>query len=144
MGFAHATIHAHPTEVTYEKGQVELYAGGQSHQLNVDIATTPRAREQGLMHRKTWGDIDGMLFVFAAEHPRSFWMKNTYLPLDVVYFDSNGKFVNVVSNTTPLSEKPIPSSGPVQYVLELPAGAAKDYKLDDSAYITLDNLGKAN
>ena len=75
----------------------------------------------------------GMLFVYADENYRSMWMKNTYLPLDMVFARRDGSIANIESNTVPLSEKSIRSSEPVTFVLELNAGAARRLAIDDGS-----------
>jgi uncharacterized membrane protein (UPF0127 family) len=95
--------------------------------LNVEIADDPQERSKGLMHRYHLGNIDGMLFVFPYEDYQSFWMKNTYIPLDIIFFDANKKFVHVVANAQPCVEidavcSTYSADVPVQYVLETQAG----------------------
>ena len=71
----------------------------------------------------------GMLFIWEEEAYRNFWMKNTPLSLDILFFDGNGNFLNVAENTEPFSLKNIQSSKPSQYVLELVAGSSKMFNL---------------
>lgn len=112
-------------EVGFSKGTVTLPA----ETLPVDIALGAASWKHGMMFRKDWGDIKGMLFVFPNETVRNFWMKNTYLPLDIVYINAGGKIVHIAENAVPLSTENISSVEPAQYVLEIPAGAAKTYDL---------------
>lgn len=90
--------------------------------LDVEFATTPEQRTVGLMHRPT---VDrGMLFVFDDEAPRSFWMKNTLVPLDIAYFRADGAWVSS-ARMEPCAADPCrtyESAGPARYALELPAG----------------------
>ncbi|GIW57524.1 MAG: hypothetical protein KatS3mg083_469 [Candidatus Dojkabacteria bacterium] len=95
--------------------------------LKVEIADDVHERSQGLMFRQNLVNIDGMLFVFPYEANQSFWMKNTYIPLDIIFFDANKRFVHVAANAQPCVETdavcPIYSADvPVQYVLETQAG----------------------
>lgn len=78
-----------------------------------------------------------MLFVFGDSAPRSFWMKNTALPLDIIFIDDNGTVVNVAATTTPYSETPIPSAGPARYVLEVNAGFAAAHGIGPGAKVEL-------
>lgn len=95
--------------------------------FSVELADTQDKRALGLMFRDSMPDDHGMLFVFPGETRRSFWMKNTRIPLDIFYFDSNLTLVSVAENTPPCRtpECPTyPSDGPAKYVLELNAGKA--------------------
>lgn len=96
-----------------------------SHHYDVEIADSEAARERGLMDRHEMAAGHGMLFEFPRRAPVSFWMKNTYLPLDMIFIDQGGVVRNVVENAKPLSEALIPSRLPVVAVLELNAGQAK-------------------
>ncbi len=97
----------------------------QWHDILAELAVTPEQRRTGLMHRQYLSDHHGMLFIYEQERPLSFWMKNTYISLDIIYFSSDGLWVNTAPNTTPLSLTTYPSLAPAQFVLELPAGQAK-------------------
>ena len=85
---------------------------------------TDADRAQGLMFRRFLPPDRGMLFDFEAEQPVMMWMKNTILPLDMVFIGADGRIVNIAESTEPMSERTIPSEGPVIAVLELNAGAA--------------------
>ena len=97
---------------------------GHTHRFRVEIADNDASRERGLMFRKSLGPDAGMLFDFHTTQYVSFWMKNTLIPLDMVFIDARGTVVNVAANATPLSEANIPSAGPVLAVLELRGGRA--------------------
>jgi uncharacterized membrane protein (UPF0127 family) len=88
----------------------------------VEIAETPQKRSFGLMYRKELPEMSGMLFLFPREEPLSFWMKNTILPLDIIFINTAHTIVGIARNTTPFSEKPLPSGGPAQFVLEVNGG----------------------
>jgi len=90
--------------------------------LDVEIADDPIERAEGLMGRKDIMPGQGMLFVFDDEYPRSFWMKNTPLSLDILFFDAEGRWVSSQLSTTPFSTKGLPSGLPAQYALEILAG----------------------
>jgi uncharacterized membrane protein (UPF0127 family) len=90
----------------------------------VEVADTDEAREQGLMFRKRLPEGAGMLFNFWAERPVIFWMKNTYVPLDLIFIRADGT-VESVGKGVPLSEELVPSQGPVLAVLEVIAGTAE-------------------
>ena len=97
---------------------------GQVHRFRVEIADTDATRERGLMFRRSLGPNVGMLFDFKQVQNVSFWMKNTLIPLDMLFIDQNGRVVNVAANATPLSEANIPSAAPVLGVLEIRGGRA--------------------
>lgn len=95
----------------------------------VELATTPEEQALGLMFREQLEDDRGMLFIFPVERMRSFWMKNTRIPLDIFYFDSDLKLINVVENARPCKTRncqPLLSTAPALYVLELNAGKAAE------------------
>ena len=104
---------------------VEL--GGKT--FSVEIADSQQEQALGLMFRDSMPADEGMLFVFPNEAPRSFWMKNCRIPLDIMYFDKELKMVSISANTPPcrVSRCPsYPSTGPAMYVLELNAGKASE------------------
>lgn len=90
--------------------------------FGVEIADTPRERSRGLMYRRSMGDDEGMLFDFGDEEPASFWMHNTYIPLDMLFIKADGTIESIAKRTTPLSDRSIDSKGPVRYVLEINGG----------------------
>ena len=99
---------------------------GHSHRFRVEIADNDASRERGLMFRKSLGPNAGMLFDFHTTQYVSFWMKNTLIPLDMVFIDARGTVVNVAARATPLSEANVPSAAPVLAVLELRGGRAAE------------------
>ncbi|MCB8836702.1 DUF192 domain-containing protein [Aurantimonas sp. VKM B-3413] len=104
-----------------------LVTASGSHDLNLEIAATEEDRRVGLMNRSSMPADHGMLFVFDQTQPVAFWMKNTLIPLDMLFIDESGTVKSIKTNTTPLSLTPIPSGVPVRYVLELNGGAAARY-----------------
>jgi hypothetical protein len=90
--------------------------------FNIETAETPDESEQGLMYRTEMDDNQAMLFIFPYERVASFWMKNTYLPLDIIFFDKDKKIVHIAKNAVPLSEEPITSKKTSLYALEIKAG----------------------
>ena len=97
------------------------------HPIAVELADTPEAREVGLMNRDRMAKDSGMLFDFDESREVTMWMKNTLIPLDMLFLDHRGLIVRVAANARPLSLSLIPSNAPVQYVLELNGGAAARY-----------------
>ena len=98
------------------------------HTFVVELATTDAQRQHGLMERTTLPADHGMLFVFASSSPQAFWMKNTLIPLDILYFDSERKLVSMQLDVPPCKSDPCPiypSHAAAQYVLELSAGTTR-------------------
>jgi len=95
-----------------------------THHFSVEVMRTDAQRERGLMFRRYLPPDRGMLFDFKTEQPVMMWMKNTYLSLDMVFISRSGIVTSIAENTEPLSERIIPSGGPVYAVLELDAGTA--------------------
>lgn len=92
------------------------------NKVQVEVADTPQTMASGLMHRKSMPENAGMLFVFASERQASFWMRNTYIPLDIAYLDRAGR-VKEIHSAQPLNESPIVSaSTQIAYALEMNQG----------------------
>ena len=105
------------------------YVELKGHRYQVEIAADEASRERGLMFRESMPAEHGMLFVFDDTQVRTFWMKNTHIPLDILYFDQNYKLVSVQQRVPPCLDSgnncPVyPSDGPAKYALELNAGTA--------------------
>lgn len=119
------------------KHQPYVELGGE--RFTVELARTDAELARGLMFRDELAKGHGMLFLWDHEAPRAFWMKNTRIPLDILYFDAERKLVSVAANTPPCSLgdrcPSYPSEGPAQYVLELNAGEARRLKLERGAEI---------
>lgn len=97
--------------------------------IDIELATSAQERAQGLMDRKSMTDDQGMLFIFPAAEQQAFWMKNTYISLDIIYLDDHKEIVSVQKYTTPLSEESLPSFMKAQYVLEVNAGFCDKYHI---------------
>ena len=95
-----------------------------THDFQVEIARDEASRARGLMDRRFMPADHGMLFEFEREAPEAFWMKDTYIPLDMIFISRAGVVTNIVANAEPLSERAIPSGPPCMAVLELNGGAA--------------------
>lgn len=98
--------------------------------FTVELATTEPQQERGLMFRKSLAPDAGMLFDLHTEKPAVLWMKNTLIPLDMLFFDKDGVVVLVVPNAKPLSLDPIGTRKPVRAVLEIRGGRAKEMGLE--------------
>jgi len=95
------------------------------HVFAVEIADNDAERAKGLMYRKELPEGRGMLFDFHHEQEVSFWMQNTYIPLDMIFIRGDGRILRIAENTEPLSTRLIPSGGPVRAVLEVIGGTAR-------------------
>lgn len=95
--------------------------------FQVEVADTPAKREMGLQYRKELGRDRGMIFLFAAEAPQTFWMKNTPIPLDMIFINRDRKIVGIVEQTVPFSLESRSVGVPSQYVLEINGGLAKHH-----------------
>jgi uncharacterized protein len=95
------------------------------HAFAVELATNDDERSRGLMFRKELPEGRGMLFDFERDQPVAFWMRNTYVSLDMIFIRGDGRILRIAENTEPLSERLIPSGGPVRAVLEVIAGTAR-------------------
>ncbi len=101
---------------------LEIVSKSGVHVFSVALAKTPAERERGLMFVKHLPDGQGMLFDFKSEQDISMWMKNTYIPLDMLFIRDNGRIAHIAENTTPMSTAIIPSVVPVRAVLEIAGG----------------------
>ncbi len=95
--------------------------------FEVTCAVTPAEQAKGLMHRSFLAKSAGMLFCFDSEALRSFWMKNTLIPLDIIFISAQGAIVNIVENARPMSEESVKSGAPAQYVLEINGGLCQAF-----------------
>lgn len=95
---------------------------GKQHTFDVEMATTQEQQETGEMFRKSVPENGGMLFVWPLTQESSMWMKNTLIPLDMVFINADGKIRSIAENTTPRSLAVISSNGPVKATLELAGG----------------------
>ena len=112
------------------------------HAFSVEVMRTDAERAKGLMYRRFMPTDRGMLFDFKVEQPVMMWMKNTYIPLDMVFMSRDGTAVNIAENTEPLSERIIASGAPTYAVLELNAGVARRIGLKVGDHATHPMFGK--
>jgi len=120
------------TEVTFTKeGEITLFKTSDATKvtLDIEIADTDFDIQTGLMYRDSMKNNQGMLFVFEDESERFFYMKNTKLPLDLIYINADRNIVSFQKNAKPFDETSLPSNGPAQYVLEVNAGLVDTWNL---------------
>ena len=99
--------------------------------IDIEIADNTQERMQGLMYRKSMDENKGMLFVFQEYEQQGFYMRNTIMPLDIIFLDSSKQVIKIHKNTTPFSETTLPSGKPSMYVVEVNAGYTDKYNIKD-------------
>ncbi|MFX1706453.1 DUF192 domain-containing protein [Chitinophaga sp. CC14] len=104
--------------------------------IDIQLAQTDEQRADGLMYRKSMTDDQGMLFIFPDMEERAFWMKNTYISLDIIYIDDKLEIVSIQKYATPLSEESLPSFKKAKYVLEVNGGFCDKYHIKYGDKIT--------
>jgi uncharacterized membrane protein (UPF0127 family) len=104
-------------------------------QIDIEVAETPQKLMTGLMYRHSMPEKAGMLFVLQNIKASSFWMKNTYIPLDIIFADGNRKIIKIQKNTKPLSEKQIPVPKDTVYVVEVNAGFCAQYGIRKGNFV---------
>ncbi len=122
-GFSQAQVKSN-TQVKFETSRVSIVTAGGTYKITVEMATTPEQRLQGLMGRKDMPLAAGMLFDFERTGPITMWMKNTFIPLDMLFLDNAGHIVHIAPNTQPQSLRHVSPGRPVRGVLEVNAGTA--------------------
>jgi uncharacterized membrane protein (UPF0127 family) len=120
-------------KVTIETGKGEFI-------FQVEVAATPEQREVGLMYRRELPPDHGMLFIFPAERVNSFWMKNTPIPLDMIFISREQKIVGIVHETVPFSLDGRSVAVPSQYVLEINGGLSRRYGFTAGDAVRFDNV----
>lgn len=121
-----------------------LAIGEARHELTVEIAETPAEKAQGLMFRRSLGEKEGMLFLYAEPQDVSMWMRNTYIPLDMVFVAKDGTVASIAERTIPFSEAHISSGGQVLAVLEINGGTAEKLGLKPGDQLLFKAFGTAN
>jgi len=112
-------------DIKFKRSSLVIDTGARQIKFEVDLALTDAERTRGLMFRDKLGPYEGMLFDFYQEAPVSFWMKNTLIPLDMVFIAGDGTVRHIHANAKPLSTDAIPSEYPVRAVLEINGGSAR-------------------
>ena len=123
-----------------ERNQTEIYF--EEHRFSVEIADTSEARARGLMNREQLGENQGMLFVYEEEADRSFWMKNTLVPLDIIFLNSDLEVINIEKanpepNTSDENLASYESDSPAQYVLEINQNRSEEIGLEKGSEMSL-------
>ncbi|MFV9875062.1 MAG: DUF192 domain-containing protein [Rickettsiales endosymbiont of Dermacentor nuttalli] len=117
--------------VEFDKGILTLIRNNiKLYEFTLEIAETKVQRDLGLMHRKEILDSHAMIFIFPVEQRVSMWMKNTFIPLDMLFINSKGVIMEIIENTTPMSKRSILSKDPVSMVVEVKAGTVKKLNIN--------------
>ena len=130
-------------EAEMRRDTLVLETAGGRQPITIEIAETLEEKSRGLMFRPKIPDDTGMLFPYGAPQEITMWMKNTYASLDMVFIRGDGTVHRIEANTEPMSERVIPSEGPVVAVLELAAGAAAKYGLKAGDKVLHKSFGNA-
>lgn len=112
-----------------DEARLEIETKSGVHAFQIEIADDDTERAQGLMFRTSLADNAGMLFDFGSERDVSFWMRNTLIPLDMIFVRRNGEIARIHENAIPQDPTPIPSGEPVQFVFEIIGGRARELGL---------------
>ena len=115
-----------PSPAGLEQVNLTIHSGAKNHAFVVEVARTPEQQERGLMFRQSLGDNQGMIFPYDPPQAASFWMKNTLIPLDMVFIRPDHTIARVADNTVPLSLDPVSAGEPVAAVLEIRGGRAAE------------------
>ena len=107
-----------------DRPRARIHTTGGVVEVTIEVANTPETMQRGLMYRSSLADDHGMLFVFPSDSDHRFWMKNTLIPLDMLFIAKDGRLVGIRANTTPMSTTPIGIGQPTRWVLEVPGGYA--------------------
>ena len=119
-----ALVEAAPASITFEESSLTIDATHDSFEFRVELAVSPAQRSQGLMFREDLDEDRGMLFDFGRPQVASMWMRNTYVPLDMLFIDAAGRITQIAADTQPLSDTVVASREPVRAVLELRGGVS--------------------
>ena len=112
--------------------------------FDIHLAISPDQQRRGLMHIRELPEWSGMLFIYRRAGMKSMWMKNTYVPLDIVFARADGSISSVIADTEPLSLRSLGSTEPVNFVLELNAGTSARLGIGAGSRLLLDSLALSN
>lgn len=143
LGFGLAGLLMLPLGARAADGQGILHTAKGDFTFNIEVVDTPAGREQGLMFRKTLAPDAGMLFDFKIEQNVAFWMKNTLIPLDMVFIAANGVVKTIKAEAQPHDLTPVPSGAPVRFVLEIAGGRAAEIGLEPGDRFEVDRVQKS-
>ena len=132
---------AAPLAACSDEGRLVLHTSSGEHAFNVEVVDTPETRAKGLMFVQDLADDAGMLFDFKQEREVSFWMRNTFIPLDMIFVGADGVVKTIHVNARPQDPTSIPSNVPVQFVLEIPGGRSVELGLKPGDIMEHERVG---
>ncbi len=137
-------VNKHPEPPFKKEGDLTFFKkdGKEVKKIDIEVADNGSERQQGLMWRKTMPEDQGMLFIFPEMDEQAFWMKNTIMPLDIIYVNDEKEIVRIYKNTTPYSEKSLPSNGKSIYVVETIAGFCDKFGITEGDKISYNQTAK--
>lgn len=115
---------------------LSVRSGNRTHAFTVEVARTSEEQAQGMMFRESLGPDQGMIFPFQEPRLASFWMRNTLIPLDIIFVRADGTIARIAANAVPLSEEPVAVGEPVTAVLELRGGRAAELGIREGDRVT--------
>lgn len=130
-----------PLPALADDSQLVVRSGEVEHAFTVEVVDTPEDRAQGLMFRTELGPDAGMLFDFHEARPVSFWMRNTLIPLDMIFIRSDGTIANIKVEAEPLDLTSVPSDGPVEFVLEIAGGRSEELGIAAGDTVAHERIG---
>jgi uncharacterized membrane protein (UPF0127 family) len=119
---------------------VVLQTAGRTVRVRVEIVRTPEQRARGLMFRQKLAELHGMLFLFDRQEVQSFWMENTYIPLDMIFIDEKMRVVGVVENAEPLTTVSRKVNAPSRYVLEVNGGFCRRHGIGKGTSVAFEGF----
>lgn len=126
VAMALAIVVVTPLAACGDESRLTIVSGEQRHVFSVEVVDTPESRAQGLMYREFLAEDAGMLFDFLEERHVSFWMRNTLIPLDMLFISADGTIETIHVNARPHDPTSIHSQVPVRFVLEIPGGRSRE------------------
>jgi len=109
-----------------EQVPLTVRSGARSHRFTVEVARSPEEQQVGLMNRQSLAPDRGMIFPYDPPQPAAFWMRNTLIPLDMIFIRADGTIARIAAETVPLSLEPVPAGEPVAAVLEIAGGRSAE------------------
>ena len=131
-----------PPLQSFPRGSVEIVTANGEHKISVELATTEEQREQGLMYRPKLDRDFGMLFLYPSEQPINMWMKNTLIPLDMLFIRADGKIIHIRERAVPQSLETISSGGLAKATLELNGGTVSRLGIKEGDRVVGQGLGQ--
>ena len=129
---------------SFPTAELTIATASGSHKFKVEVATSPEQLEQGLMFRRSLAPDAGMVFDFKAPQPVMMWMKNTLIPLDMLFVDQQGRIINIHERAVPGSLDPIAATAPARAVIELNGGTAAHLGIKPGDRVTFPIFGNAS